>query len=173
MRTWTKARGMQVVTVAEGAMVGKLDDAYVVLESGAVLGYRVKSGLVFSSNAACAADQLLKLGRDVVLIRGEASLEKAGGRGEDEGRVWLSDYLGRKVISRRGEQLGEVEDLVVDEAGARVRALLVGDKLVKVDGRASLGRDAVICEDAGVPVVVGEERVESPEWWVKVGALLG
>lgn len=174
MRSWAKVKGMQVITLAEGASVGKLDDVYFDLEHGRVYGYRIKGGWVWSSMAACASDQLVKLGRDVALVRAEASVEKLVGKGDDPARTWLGDYVGRRVMSRRGEQLGEVADALVDEEKAQLRALLLGDgRLVCMGAHVALGRDAVICDDATVPQAVGDDKIESPEWWARVAPMLG
>lgn len=174
MRTFGKARGMQVITIAEGASVGKLDDVYFDLEHHRIYGYRIKGSWMWSATAACAADQVQKLGRDAILIKNEAGLEKAGGRTDDDARSWAGDFVGRKIMSRRGEQLGEVSDLVLDEANQLVRAALTkDDRLVKFDGRVALGRDAVIVDDTTVPIALGDEKIESPEWWTKLGGLLG
>jgi sporulation protein YlmC with PRC-barrel domain len=142
---------MSVVAVGEGAIVGKFDDFQFNLETGAIYGFRLKGPGMFGKSGGVASSAIVLLGRDLVLIRDEAAIEWGGSRNAHEGRAWASEYRGTRVMSRRGDALGTVDDYQIDAAPARIVAIVLdGERVVPLSPRVSLGRDAVIVEDATV-----------------------
>ena len=173
MRSWKRVVGTQVVSVAEGAFVGKLDDFLFDLQTHKISGWRVKTGSVFGKSGGVAASDLQLLGRDVVLVRAEASIEWAGsGRPRPvDGRAWASAYLGCSVLTRVGAACGAVRDLIVDDGGdALLGVLLEGNLAVALD-RAQLGPSAVILETESVAVALPEDEGKD-EWWQKLKEIL-
>ncbi|MFZ5478919.1 MAG: PRC-barrel domain-containing protein [Myxococcota bacterium] len=170
MKTYKKMHGMQVATVGEGAIVGKLDDFQFDLESGVVYGFRLRGPGVFAKSAGVAADQLACFGRDLVLLKTETALEWGGERNEEEGRAWASTWGGTRVMTRRGAGMGQVEDFVLEADPPRVRALLLdGSRIVPLDGRVATGRDGVIVEDPAVIQDIPEDtEEETTDWWTRV-----
>lgn len=170
MRTFKRVQGMQVVARQEGAIIGKLDDFLFELQTGIIAGWRVKTGSVFAKGGGVAAGDLELLGRDVVIIRGEAAVEWAGsGRPKPvDGRAWASAYLGTGALTRAGQALAEVKDLIVDDVGNRLRGLLLADgRLLVVGAQVQLGPSAVIVENDGVPLTLPESE---EEWWAAITA---
>jgi uncharacterized protein YrrD len=170
MRTFRKMVGMQAATVAEGAIVGKLDDFQFDLESGAIYGFRLKGPGVFAKSAGVAADQLVCFGRDLVLLKAEAALEWGGERNEEDGRAWATSWRGTRVMTRRGAGMGTVEDYVVEADPPRVRALVLDqDRLVPLDGRVATGRDGVILEEPAVVQDIPEDAADATtDWWTRM-----
>ncbi len=148
MASFKKIQGMDVVTILEGAVPGTVADLQFQLDTGVILGYRVKAGGVFGKAAGVATSAVRVLGRDVVLIEGESALEVVTGKiASEDGRTWASAYLGVKVLSRKGEAVGVVEDLEVSRD--RVIGLALDqDRVVHVNERVTLGKDVVVLEDA-------------------------
>lgn len=172
MRTFTKAQDLKAATIAEGALVGRLDDFQFDLESGEIYGWRVKAGM-FGKTGGVPAAALVQLGRDLALLRGEGAIEWSGGRASAEGRAWASAYSKKRVVTRRGAELGEVVDYVVEVDPPRVRALLLdGGHVVPLGPRVALGKDAVVLDDASVALAVADHAVESAGWWAVVRGLL-
>lgn len=170
MRTFKRVQGMQTVTRQEGAIVGKVDDFLFDLQTGVISGWRIKSGTVFAKGGGVAASDLELLGRDVTLIRAESAIEWAGsGRPKPvDGRAWASAYLGTGSLTRGGQALAEVRDLVVDDGGGRMYGLLLADgRLLPVGAQVQLGPSAVIVENEGVPVTLPEEE---EAWWEAIRA---
>ncbi|MDP2310094.1 MAG: PRC-barrel domain-containing protein [Pseudomonadota bacterium] len=169
MKSFKKAQGMPVATLAEGALVGKFDDFQFDLETGRVYGARLKQG-VFSKTGGVPASALVRLGRDLVYVTAEAAIEWTGAaRGHAEGRTWASEYKGTKVMSRRGAGLGSVEDFLIALEPPRVTALLLdGGRVVVFDDRVAVGRDTVILSDPAVAVSRPEGDEDSGDWWSRV-----
>ncbi|MES2641463.1 MAG: PRC-barrel domain-containing protein [Myxococcota bacterium] len=169
MKSFKKAQGMTVATIAEGALVGKLDDFQFDLETGAIYGCRLKQG-VFSKSGGVPASAVVRLGRDLIYVTAEAAIEWTGAaRGQVEGRAWASDYKGTKVMSRRGAGLGSVEDFILALEPPRVTALMLdGGRVALFDDRVAAGRDAVILSDPAVAVSRPEGDEETGDWWSRM-----
>ena len=168
MKTFGKTQGAQVVTLAEGAVVGKLDDFQFDLETGRIYGYRIKAPGVWSRGGGVEAGAVTMIGRDVVFVVAERVIEWSGsGRNEEEGRAWASTWRGTKVMSRRGEALGEVTDFVIEAAPPHVRALILdGNRIVGLEGRASLGEQRVVLEEPSIVQALPEETSDTESgWW--------
>ena len=167
MKTFRKAQGMQVATIAEGAIVGKLDDFQFDLETGRIYGWRLKGPGVFPRSGGVPASALVHIGRDLVLVKSEVAIEWAGGaRNQEEGRAWASEYRGTTVMTRRGATLGAVEDYLIEADPPQVRAMLVGGQhAVPFDPRVATGKDAVILEEDSLLQAVPEETGDSDTDW--------
>ena len=174
MRTFKRVQGMVALARQEGAFVGKVDDALFDLQTGMVSGWRVKTGAVFSKSGGVSASDVELLGRDVVVVRAESAIEwVSGSKGKaPDGRAWASAWLGTGVLTRSGAAVGEVKDLIVDDRGDRIYALLLSDgRLVGIDARAQLGPSAVILESDAVPVTLPEDEGKEA-WWDAIRAAL-
>jgi uncharacterized protein YrrD len=174
MHRFEATRGRQVVTLAEGAIVGKFDDFQFDIRTRRIFGYRLKSLHVFGRAGGVPAAELDKIGRDVVFIRAEGAVVWSGAtRNAEDGRAWASRYLGTKVLSRDGSALGEVHDLVFDAGAHLLRAVILADgRLSLLDERVSTGPAAVVLEDEGcaVPLVEAEEGEDPALWWARMEA---
>ncbi len=167
-----KAHGMSVATIREGLILGKLDDLQFELEGGRIFGYRLKQG-VFAKSGGVPAEALVLFGQDLVLVRAEEDVEWSGvARAATEGRAWATEYRGTTIMSRRGEDLGTVEDYLLDPAVPFVRALVLeAGRLVVLDDRVALRRDAVIVDDASVLICPPVEAEAGGDWWRRVRGL--
>ena len=108
MVTHRTSSGLPVVTLSEGAIVGKLDDFQFDLSSRRIYGFRVRGSGVWSKYGGVEASKLERIGKDVVFVTSEADVEwRAGGtRHAEEGRAWASQYRGIRVMSRSGAAMG-------------------------------------------------------------------
>lgn len=163
--------GLPVVTLAEGAIVGKLDDFQFDLTSRRIYGYRLRGAGVFSRSGGVAAANLQRVGRDVAFVGAEAEVEwKSGsGRHNQEGRAWASQYRGIRVMSRAGALIGTVEDFVFDPVTDQVLALLVdNDRIIELDDEVATGPAAVIVEDPAHLRELPMEARGTEEWWKRL-----
>lgn len=175
--TWKRAQNLQVVSVAEAAFAGRLDDFQFDLDTHRIYGWRVKGGGVWPSSGAVAAKHVLRIGRDVALIDAEGSVHwGSGARKTTDGRAWASGYRGIQAITRRGRSLGAVQDFVLEADGRRLTGILLhGDRLLALDGRVHAGPSAVIVEAEELVVELGtrEEDAEDTRWWTRLREALG
>ena len=160
---------MQVISLAEGAIVGRLDDFQFDLETREIYGWRLKGVGMFARAGGVAADKLRMIGQDVCFIESEADVEWAGGRiNTAEGRAWASTYHGMSVMSRRGSMLGGVRDFVIDVAGDRVISLLLhGNRLLVLNEEVQTGPDVIIARSSDLAVQLPEEE-QKESWWSRI-----
>lgn len=171
MRTFRKVIGLRAATLEEGALIGKLDDLQFDLEDGRIYGYRLKRGQgVFSATGGVHASAVTRLGRDLIFVTAEADVEWTGEkRNIEDGRAWASRYRKTRVISRRGAALGLIEDFLLEGEPTRVVGLLLdGNRLVRLDGRIALGRDAVVLDDPSVAISLPTPDADNPAWFSRV-----
>jgi len=177
LETWKRAQNLQVVTLTEGAFVGRLDDFLFDLETHRIYGWRLKASGMFSKPGGIPADELVLVGRDVALIRTEDAVEWSGGRiAVVDGRAWASGYRGTQAVSRRGRALGAVQDFVLDRQGTQVTGLLLhGGLLLPLDGRVSTGPAAIIAESDELVVEMPDEDdgAERVDWWNRLASAIG
>lgn len=161
-KTFRKAQGMLVASIADGALIGKLDDFQFDLESGRIYGYRIKGTGVFSKTGGVAASQVHCIGQDLLLVQQAADVSwTSEKRNMEGGRAWASQYTRSRVISRRGAALGHIEDFVLAEQKV-VGIVLSENRLLQLGDRIALAQDAVILDD---PSVAAAMPAENPEWW--------
>jgi uncharacterized protein YrrD len=176
IETWKRAQNLQVATMAEGALVGRLDDFLFDLETHRIYGWRIKGSGVFGKAGGVRVEDVLMIGRDLAIVRSEAAIEWAAARSNAlEGRAWASAYRGTQAITRRGGALGAVIDFVIDRSGDQVTGLLLqGGGLLPLDGRTNTGAAAVIAETAEVLVsIAGPDGDDRTDWWVRLKDAVG
>jgi sporulation protein YlmC with PRC-barrel domain len=162
MMRFKSAQALQVATLAEGSLVGRLDDFQFALDSGRVFGFRFSKGM-FGRIGGAPAEALKLLGKELAYVADEGAIDWSGvARQPVEGRAWAVDYRGTKVMTRRGETVGTVEDVVLALDPARLTGLLLdGERIVELGDAVSLGRDAVVVADPTVPRALEVEDT----WW--------
>lgn len=178
MRTFRSARGLPVVTLAEGIHGGKLDDFLFSLDSFAVHGFRLRAPGFWSGETGVAVGDVVILGRDYIVISRETAIESGTGSQEAGARrAWWSDLVGTSVMARRGHELGKVDDVILDPQPRAVLALVLdGGELLPLRDTGNstaiiLGGDSVVLDDESSLVRL-TEKTDSPEWWKAVATAL-
>jgi uncharacterized protein YrrD len=169
METWKHASNMQVVSLEEGAFVGRLDDFQFDLESGRIYGWRLKGSGMFARAGGTSSKKVMLIGRDVAFIQSETDVEWSGGQpNQTNGRAWASAYAGMAVMSRRGSNMGAVQDFVVDVAGDTVTGLILhGNRLLVLDEDVQTGPDVIIAKSPEQLVILPDEP-QQKSWWKRI-----
>ncbi len=175
MITYRKAQGLLVVSRREGAVVGKLDDFQFDLNSHAIYGYLLKGTGMFGKSGGVRAEALDQVGRDVVFIRSEEDVDwQHVHRNAEQDRAWASQYRGRRVMDRRGAELGEVQDFVFDPEQDRVVALLLdSESLLPLGEEVATGPAAIIVDGPETIERIPPTESISGDWWTRLLALRG
>jgi len=169
METWKRSQNMQVVSLKEGAVLGRVDDFQFDLESHEIFGWRLKGVGMFSKAGGVAAEHLRQIGRDVAFVNSENDVEWTGGKTNTApGRAWASAYNGMSVMSRRGTVMGAVKDFVIDISADRVTGLILhGDRLLVLNEEVQTGSDVIIARSPELLVELPDEEPKEP-WWSRI-----
>ena len=173
METWKSTQNMQVVSLEEGAFVGRLDDFQFDLETGRIYGWRLKGSGVFARAGGTSSEKMMLIGRDVAFIQSEGDVEWSGGRpNHAEGRAWASAYAGMAVMSRRGSNMGAVQDFVIDVAGDTVTSFILhGNQLLVLDEEVQTGPDVIIARSSAQLIELPDEP-QRASWWKRIRSAL-
>ena len=176
LETWKRAQNLQVATLEEGAIVGRLDDFQFDLETLAIYGWRLKGSGMFGRTGGVRATEVRLVGRDLAFIQTEKAVEWTSGKtAAVGGRAWASTYRGTTAITRRGRSLGAVQDFVLDRDGTRVTGLILhGGLLVPLDERVHTGPAAIIVESSDVVIEMPDDETdERGAWWERLRDAVG
>lgn len=165
-RTFRKTQNLPVVSLAEGAIVGRLDDFQFDLESGHIFGYRVRGQGMWARTGGVASALLPRFGKDVVFVTEEGAVRWGGmPRSAEPGRAWATVYRGVSVRTRRGQPVGTVQDFLIEATPPRVRALVLDRHRVLPFGEGvALGRDAVVVPDTTTLLDTGDDEEVTETW---------
>jgi len=173
--TYRKAQGLLVVSRREGAVVGKLDDFQFDLNSHVIYGYLLKGTGMFGKSGGVRAEALDQVGRDVVFIRSEEDVDwQHAYRNAEQDRAWASQYRGRRVMDRRGTELGEVQDFVFDPREDIVVALLLdSESMLPLSDLVATGPAAIIVDGPEIIERIQPTDSVTEDWWSRLLALRG
>ncbi len=166
-------RGLPVVGRADGVYVGKLDDVLISVEGLVAIGYTVRAPGFWGGRRGIEVAAMERLGRDFVIVRDADAAEPAGdARGKLDDRLWISEWLGARCITRRGAEVGKLVDVLLEGDGTALRVLVLDGGRVLVPGRrCEVGRDSVVVEELDVPLKPAD-AADTAGWWREVEALL-
>ncbi len=147
MRALCDLVGLPVVNLENGEVVGEIDQLYWNAPGGEITGIAIRGG---HGVVYLPLDGIDRVGQDAIFIKGD---REAIGQPVHEPR----SLNGLTVYDQDGNELGSVNDLMIDLAHGRVSGLNVSGGLLRdiVQGRqfipweaAQLGKDAIIVEGA-------------------------
>ena len=142
------ALGRPVVARDTAETVGQLHGVVVDALTRRVVAIQVGKG-----HKARLADwaSLTGFGPDAVVVEGEASLRPP--HDDREQRFVKGDLtlLGGRLLSDRGDVLGALDDLELDESTGELVALVAGDRTFAASGLRSVGGYAIVVAEAPDP----------------------
>ena len=140
--------GSRVVSRATAEPVGEVNDVVVDPRLRRILALQVGKG-----RKARLADwgSLSGVGPDAVVVSSEEALR--GGVDDREERTLKGDIslIGARVLTDRGDSLGAVVDLELDEATGNLGALQVESGPIDADRLLAVGSYAVVVRADGTP----------------------
>lgn len=136
----TEIEGRPVVTLA-GEHVGDVKDVVFDSSRGKMLGFTLRSHGFFTAprKDVLAWSEVVSLGRDAVMIRGEDALEEKelAGEGIPDNR----NVLGNQVLTDAGTDVGKVTDVIIETG---VTAEIVGYEVAASEALATHGEHVLI-----------------------------
>ena len=123
VKTGRELAGIAVVTLTGGERLGRVADVVFQAATGAVTGFLVDRGGMFSKSRFLATGQVKGLGADALTVEGEEALAEATPMSAGEFAAKPLD--GRPVLSQAGTVRGKVADIAIDTDALSVSHLLL------------------------------------------------
>ena len=146
--------GLAVIDLEIGEEIGQVTDVFFDHQLQSILGLKIKKKKGKGQDFI-PYEKLYSLGEDMVVIEDKNCIGECQERYQsliDEGEV-----IGHKVISDQGEELGMVEDILLNDNGKLVayelsegliQDILQGRETLTIDNTVSYGKDAIIVESS-------------------------
>jgi sporulation protein YlmC with PRC-barrel domain len=145
VRRLSSVLGTKVVGRDSASGIGKVHRVVIDPSSARVAAVQVGKG----ADDLVDWEHVVGLGDDAVVVEGESSRRAASGRFEERAVEGVLDLEGKRILSDRGHELGEVDDVEIDEQTGTVRALLAkGGRVVDGDRLLAIGSYAVVVSAA-------------------------
>ncbi len=143
--------GLKVMDIEVGEELGNIIDICFDYNQQQILGFKIKDKK--KKDKFIDYHQIDNLGSDMIVLKGDNSLE-------DYPYDYVSlkskqSIIGNKVITDAGEELGVIEDIILDDDG-KLLAYELSEGLIKdiLDGRKEIdlkqgityGKDAIVIE---------------------------
>jgi sporulation protein YlmC with PRC-barrel domain len=111
MEMWLKdLKGMWVVTLVEGRVLGNVNNVYLDPETLRLTGLLISTGVLLSGQSQwIPMAKVHKIGEDIFFV----NYATDAGADAPQGRS-LTELLGKPVVTRDGTKLGQVTDLAVE-----------------------------------------------------------
>jgi len=138
-RQLQQIRGMHVVSLAEGRILGVVQKVFVNSTRKKVSGLTVRGAGLGSAEGWVDVRDVTQVGEDVVFVSRAASCKAKMPVGRS-----LRDMMGMPVTTRRGKIIGSLVDVEVDD-GWKLSELSLSDRrVVPVGKQAVFGQDTII-----------------------------
>lgn len=146
-------KGRAVVTLADAARIGRIDDILFDATYHYVLGFRIKAG-AFRRTEALPRASVQAIGADAVTIAEHAAVNTPERFAELEGAQTLSGITHTRVVTEGGALLGSVEAVELDDTAEHVVGYTLDAPLFdRLRGRARQVRAEDVSRVADVMIV--------------------
>jgi sporulation protein YlmC with PRC-barrel domain len=135
------AVGRKLVSRASAEELGELTHLVVDVKHG-----KVSSLVVGKGRKAVLVDwdQVTGFGPDAVMVTDDGALHEPRDDHESAAVDGKLELIGKRVLSDKGEGLGEASDVVFDPASGTVETLVIGDREVPATSFLGAGSYAVV-----------------------------
>jgi uncharacterized protein YrrD len=138
--------GKEILSLAEGVRIDKINDVVVDAEGRRVVALVVSEGGFMSSSTVVPFDLVSSFGKDAVVIDSSNAVVSAGADPELQALVDREDkILGKNVYTTGGDEQGKIADIYFDErtgavVGYEISSGMLGDAAT---GRSYLATDEI------------------------------
>lgn len=140
LRLLQEIQGMQVISLAEGRVLGLAQKVFVNPSSKAVSGILVRQSGLGRHEGWVEIRDVTRIGEEVLFVN-QASAYKAK---TPVGRS-LKDLMGMPVMSKDGKLLGSLVDVEIDERWRVVELTLSEGRRIRIDPRQAIfGQDTIL-----------------------------
>lgn len=148
--------GKEVINQVSGEKIATVHDIVMDRDTRHVLALLIRSGGLMGSTSVVRWNAVVSVG-DVVVIRAEKDLPSLSDDAEVSELTKQSNRItGTSVISAKGEQLGSIGDIFINEQGQVIgyevkQGMLHSNRYLPAEHVQAVGKDAVISTIAELP----------------------
>jgi sporulation protein YlmC with PRC-barrel domain len=111
--------GKAVVSISDGAKLGRIDDVLLDTDELRVAAFHLKAA---GTDAIVPFEQVQRVGTDAVTVPTRAAAQRPGSASDNESLAHLKDMTRLKVVDEDGTFLGTVQQLDVDPGAGPSRS---------------------------------------------------
>lgn len=152
-------KGFQVVSASNGQVIGKVEDVLVDLKKLQVAAIVTSKGnLLKSTIEAIPREEIQVWGEDLILVNDTDVIQKQEDlNGFEEWESALDQIKGKNVLNTNGEQIAELNDIVIDSianivgydlSNVLIEGPVADTKRIHVNATEAFGVDALIIDSA-------------------------
>ncbi|MGZ3677481.1 MAG: PRC-barrel domain-containing protein [Ktedonobacterales bacterium] len=127
-------KGYSVVSLKEGNQVGAVDDVLFDGQFRTVLGFRLEH-VEHYATPVVVRSHVAAIGHDAITVSSLDDIMDLAQHPELQTAVDLDQITGTKVVSDKGEELGTIDDVELDDAAQTARAYLLSRSLLERIGQ--------------------------------------
>jgi len=124
--------GVGIVDSQNGKIIGKIDNVVFFPGCKKILGFTVYCGKWVKKKKALLIDDVTSIGNDMIMARSGMSLVEYE-KGDDFYKAIEEKckILGLQVITNKGEELGYIEDVIINEKNYCIEGYVLTDGIVE------------------------------------------
>lgn len=160
MKKSRQLNGMIIIDKKTGAFIGRVRDTIFSPGSRGILGFSISCSKWHNDRKAVKIDNIDKIGTDMIISDKMDCIVEIGDCPDLKNALSeMERVLGLRVVSDSGDELGFLNDILIDEKDMIIDGYSITDGIVEdiINGRTVIpysdgmvfGRDAVIVHDDG------------------------
>ncbi|KPU44957.1 PRC-barrel domain protein [Oxobacter pfennigii] len=130
MKKSKQLTGLNVIVKKGGKIIGKISKTLYNPGEEKIQGFSISCGKWVSNEKILLINDIVNIGKDTVIINEETNLKNPQKSNKDEDEA-LKKLMGLPVITSEGEELGFVEDIILDEKNFSVEGYVLTDGIVE------------------------------------------
>jgi sporulation protein YlmC with PRC-barrel domain len=152
----TQIKGLPVIGIAEGAVLGTIDDLYVDVEARTLLGFFVEGTTSATTGESAYLDpsDIRSIGADAVMVDNQSAMRGKGVRTQIGSLVNIDSLTKRTVMTESGTHVGTVAAIEFELPDGAFTQIEVSPGLFKtnttipIEGVVSIGPEIIVVSDA-------------------------
>ncbi|SDY46237.1 Uncharacterized protein YrrD, contains PRC-barrel domain [Proteiniborus ethanoligenes] len=129
MKKESELIGLPVVCKKNGSKLGTIKEIIYSRKKYRVLGFIIKEGRIFKDIKIIQFQNIDSIGKDAVIIKNEAVIEKANSLPEIKELLKDKKLTEEEVLTESGESIGHVKDILIDRHKGKIIGFILTDGL--------------------------------------------
>ncbi len=159
--------GMPIYSLDRGEEIGEVENLIFDPDRRKVIGFVLEEGGLFRSPQVIPFESIESIGSDAIVLKRGAPLDLPPEEVDPKELKESFNLTGKKVLSERGQEIGTVYDLEIDEQTGTVTGIEVrrgifqdtaeGKKRIGFDYIQQVGKDAIIVSEAALEALASQK----------------